>query len=178
VIRALRVVEAYLKEAYDFSSVQAEFPEKIAQELRDWGYKHIPEEALSGDGFEDDKHVTIKYGIHINDFTEIRDLFKDEKPIEMVLGKMTLFTSSPDFDVLKIDIKSPALHRLNKAVSKNFEVTDTHPEYLPHCTIAYVKKGAADPFNGDTTFEGRKVISDLILFSGKDNRHTEFKLVK
>ena len=177
-IRPLRIVEAYLKSAYDFSSVQAEFPDDIAQELRDWGHENIPEGALAGDGFEEDKHVTIKYGLHIIDFTEVRELFKNIKPIKMVLGKMTLFTSSDDFDVVKIDIISKDLHKLNKAVSKDFEVTDTYPEYIPHATVAYIKKGAGDRFNGDTTFEGRKVISDTILFSGKDNRHTVFKLLK
>lgn len=172
-----RVVEAFFKQAYDFSSVQVEFPDEISEELIKWGHDNIPESFLAEDGFEEDKHVTIKYGLHIIDFTEIRELFKDEKPIKMVLGKMSLFTSSDDFDVVKIDIKSPDLHRLNKVISKNFEVTDTHPKYIPHCTIAYVKKGAGDAYDGNETFEGREVISDTILFSGKDNRKTVFKLL-
>lgn len=177
-IRSLRIVAAFLKNAYDFSSVQAEFPEDIAQELRDWGDENIPENALAGDGFEDDKHVTIKYGIHIIDFTEVRDLFKNVKPIKMTLGKITLFTSNDEFDVVKIDIKSPELHRLNKAISKKFEVTDTYPEYLPHATICYIKKSYGDLYNSRTDFEGKEVISDTILFSGKDNRKTVFKLLK
>jgi 2'-5' RNA ligase len=176
-ILSSRVIEAYLKQAYNFSSVQVEFPDDISEELIKWGYDNIPEDILAEDGFEEDKHVTIKYGIHIIDFTEIRELFKNEKPIKMVLGKMSLFTSNDDFDVVKIDIKSPDLYRLNRAISNNFEVTNTHKKYIPHCTIAYVKKGKGDPYNGNDTFEGREAISDTILFSGKDNRHTVFKLL-
>jgi len=175
-IRPFRIVEAFLKNAYDYSSVQAELPEDITQEIRKWGYENIPRHILSGKGFEEDKHVTIKYGIHIIDFTEVRELFKNEKPIKMTLGKITLFTSSGDFDVVKISVDSPDLHRLNKLISKDFEVTDTHPKYQPHATIAYIKKSCGEPFNGNTTFEGQKVISDTILFSGKDNRKTIFKI--
>lgn len=174
--QALRVVTAFLKYSYDYSSVQAEFPEDIAEEIRNWGYENIPKSALTGDGFEEDKHVTIKYGLHIIDFTEIRKLFKNEKPIKMKLGKVTLFTLSNEFDVVKIDIKSSDLHRLNKAIKTNFEVTKTYPEYEPHCTVAYVKKGAGDNLNGNSIFEGQEVISDTILFSGRDNRETIFKL--
>lgn len=126
-IRISRVVETYLKYAHDYSSVQAEFPDDIAEELRNWGYENIPKSALTADGFEEDKHVTIKYGLHIIDFTEVRELFKNERPIKMVLGKMTLFTSSDEFDVVKIDIKSPDLHRLNKAIKADFDVTETFP---------------------------------------------------
>lgn len=175
-ILPLRVARAYLKNAHDFSCVQVELPENIAEEIREWEHKNISEDILTGNGFEEDKHVTIKYGIHIVDFTEVRDLFKNEKPIKMKLGKITLFTSNNAFDVIKIDVISPDLHRLNKSLSKNFEVTDTHPVYYPHCTIAYVKKGAGESFDGNNTFEGEEIISDTILFSGRDNRSTIFKL--
>ena len=175
-IKSLRIVEAFLKEAYDYSSVQVEFPDKITEELRNWGYENIPESALAADGYEEDKHVTIKYGLHIIDFTEVRELFKNEKSIKMVLGKVTLFTSSDEFDVVKIDIKSPDLHRLNKAIKADFDVTETFPKYIPHATIAYVKKGKGDSLNGNDTFEDREVVSDTILFSGRDNRKTVFKL--
>lgn len=172
-----RVVEAFLKSAYDFSSVQMDFPDEIAEEIRAWGRCNIPGCALIDKGFEDDIHVTVKYGIHIVDFTELRELFKDEKPIEVTLGKITLFTSDEN-DVVKIDVHSSDLVRLNKKISKNFEVTDTHPKYLPHCTIAYVKSGAGAPYDGCTAFEGKKVLLDTVAFSGKDNRFTEFKVKK
>jgi len=170
-----RIVKAFLKSAYDFSSVQMEFPDEIAEEIRAWGVKNIPSNILAADGRENDIHVTLKYGIHIVDFTEVRAIFNDEKPIEVTLGKITLFDTD-DFDVIKIDLHSSELHRLNRAINKNFEVTDTHPVYTPHSTIAYVKKGCGTPYNGDTTFEGKKILLDSVLFSGKDNRKTEFKI--
>jgi 2'-5' RNA ligase len=155
-----------------------EFPDEIAEEIRAWGRENIPSGILAADGRETDIHVTVKYGIHIVDFTVVREIFNDVKPIEVKLGKITLFDTADDFDVIKIDMQSPELNRLNNIVSKNFEVTDTHPVYHPHCTLAYVKKGCGAPYNGNTAFEGRKVVLDSVLFSGKDNRKTEFKIKK
>lgn len=173
-----RIVKAFLKSAYDFSSVQMEFPDEIAEEIRNWGRVNIPGDILEDNGREDDIHVTVKYGIHITDFTELREVFKDEKPVEVTLGKITLFETSDEFDVIKIDLHSPALHRLNKIISKNFEVTDTFPVYHPHVTVAYVRKGCGAPYNGRTNFEGKKIVLDLVTFSGKDNRTTEFSIKK
>lgn len=173
-----RIVRAFLKSAYDFSSVQMEFPGKIAEEIRSWGRENIPGDILTDKGREDDIHVTVKYGIHITDFTELREIFIDEKPVKVTLGKITLFETSDEFDVVKIDLHSPDLQRLNKVINKNFEVTDTHPVYHPHCTIAYVKKGTGCTFNGRTDFEGREIVLNRVVFSGKDNRTTEFSIKK
>lgn len=170
-----KVIRAYLKEAYDFSSVQMDFPDEIAEEIRNWGRQNIPAELLEGKGRENHIHVTVKYGLHNVDFTEVRELFKDVKPLKVKLGRITIF-GSEESDVVKIDVISPELHRLNKAISKNFEVTDTHPKYIPHCTIAYVKPGAGQFYNGRTDFAGREILLDSVLFSGKDNRETTFKI--
>jgi hypothetical protein len=37
-------------------------------------------------------------------------------------------------DVLKVDIDSPDLHRLNGKIAEALPNTDTHPEYKPHAT--------------------------------------------
>jgi len=70
------------------------------------------------------------------------------------------------------------LHKLNKTFAKNFEVTDTYPEYIPHVTIAYVKKGLGKKYEGKDDFEGKEVLIDNITFSGKDNRTTVIQFPK
>jgi 2'-5' RNA ligase len=176
----IKVASNFLKEAkfnksYDFSSVQIELPEDIATEIRRWGQIHIPETILVKDGFEDDIHITLKYGIHITDFTKLRNVFIGVSPIEIELGKITIFDTD-DADVVKIDVKSPEMLRLNKIISNSFEVTDSYPTYRPHTTVAYVKKGCGKLFDGCPDFEGRKLSLDTVVFSGKDNRYTTFKL--
>lgn len=170
-----RVVRAFLKAAHDFSSVQMNFPDDIAEEIRNWCRQRIPGKMLADDGRENEIHVTVKYGLHITDFTEIREIFKDVKPIKVTLGKINFFEAD-DYDVIKIDVQSPELHKLNRIISKNFEVTNTYPQYIPHCTIAFVQKEFGALFNGLSDFEGKKVILDSVIFSGRDNLKTEFKI--
>lgn len=174
-MNGLRVARNFLKSAYSFSSTQFNLPPTIAQEIYTWGLKNIPEDILAENGREDNIHITVKYGIHINDFTVIRNVFVDVKPVPVVLGKISLFTSD-EHDVVKLEVSSPELHRLNKVINYSFEVTDTHPTYIPHCTIAYVKSGCGASFDGRKDFAGRKVLLDTVVFSGNDNRKTTFKL--
>jgi 2'-5' RNA ligase len=179
---ALKVAQIFIKKLLavdrtrNFSSVQANLPLPIAQKIYDWGLKHIPDQILTGDGRENNIHITLKYGLHTADFTAVRDLFVNQKPIIIILGKITLFTSD-DHDVVKIDVDSPELHVLHHTIGTTMETTDTHLVYNPHITIAYVKRGAGAPYDGLGDFEGIKICLDSILFSGKDNRRTIFRLV-
>jgi hypothetical protein len=49
---------------------------------------------------------------------------------------------------LIVKIISEDLVELNKSLKENFEHNDTHPEYIPHCTLAYVKKDSCDDLLG------------------------------
>ena len=175
-MNAITVASNYLKNAYDYSSVQFELPEGTALQILDWGLRKIPDRLLAAKGREDDIHVTCKYGIHITDFTQVRNIFVNERALKITLGKISLFNIG-NADVVKIEVDSPDLFRLNLKISSLFEVTDTHPTYQPHVTIAYVKNGVGSQFNGCADFAGKKVTLDTVAFSGKDNRMTVFKLL-
>lgn len=172
-----RVIKAFRAlEAHDYSSLQCCLPVTIAREVYQWGLDHIPDSELAEDGRETDIHVTLKYGLHDHDPYVVRRIFLNQKPIEIVLGQISIFESS-DADVVKIEIISPELCRLNRLVSGTFEHTDTHPQYVPHVTLAYVKKGFGQKYVGLKDFEGKKVALDSILFSGNDNRRTLIPLL-
>lgn len=162
-----------VKLAYEFSSLQCNLPDEIAEEIFEWGLRNIPDQNMAADGRQprDDIHVTVKYGIHITDPMVVRELLINQKPIKMKLGKVSLFESD-DYDVVKLGVTSTQLHQLNKTISNNLEVTDTFPDYNPHVTIAYVKKGLGRLYDGRDDFEGRDIILDNATFSGKDNRKT------
>jgi len=158
--------------SYDFSSVQCDLPDDISMNIKEWGRETIPDEDIHPEeGREENTHVTVKYGIHITDPTELRRIFYDQKPFSIVLGKTDIFKTD-NYDVVILSVISSDLHRLNKIISDNFEVTDTHPEYRPHVTIAYVKKGLGKKYSGIDTFEGKKITLNSATFSGKDNRQT------
>lgn len=170
-INARTVVSSFLKEAYDFSSVQCQVPREIADKVYNWSLENIPDEDLVDDGREDDIHITVKYGIHNTDFTQVRDFLMNQKSIPIRLGKISIFDTD-EADVVKIEVDSSPLHELNSIISNNMEVTDTYPQYIPHLTLAYVKKGLGRKYDGMDDFDGTKFIANSVLFSGKDNRRT------
>lgn len=99
----------------------------------------------TGFGKEYEPHATILYGLHtdVPDDDIIDEINKIKKPI-IKLGKVSAFENEK-FDVLKIDIESDDLHKLNKSFKK-FPNTNDYPSYHPHTTIAYVKPKMAEKY--------------------------------
>jgi hypothetical protein len=61
-------------------------------------------------------------------------------------------------------VKTPELEALNKELSK-LPNQNTFPDYKPHLTLAYLKKGEAAKYVGDARFEGKKLTFDSLTFS-------------
>jgi len=166
-----RMINSYfLKEARDFSCVLCPLPWDVAEQIRLWGQNNIDKKDLDGDGLEQNIHVTVKYGIHNNDPFELRHLIWNFGTVKIKLGSISLFSN--DCDVVKIEVISPDLHKLNRLITNNFECTDTHNEYIPHVTVGYVRLGAGNKYNGRDDFKGKKMILDATVFSGNDYRET------
>jgi diguanylate cyclase (GGDEF)-like protein len=127
---------------------------------------------------EENPHITVKYGLHTTDADEVRKILANEKPFSVKLGKVSIFPASGDtaYDVVKADVESPELHRINKLIADNTKVTDTFPEYKPHVTLAYVKKGEGQKYVGRTDLEGKELRFDAITFSGKDGKIVQIPL--
>lgn len=98
---------------------------------------------LADDGRETQPHVTVRYGLHTDDAREVAALLADVPPVQMRLGAVTLFPGADagkDFDVLKADVDGDDLPRLHARLG-GLPHTDTHADYRPHATIAYVRAG-------------------------------------
>jgi hypothetical protein len=135
----------------------------------------IPDNELADHGRESIPHVTVKYGIHTKDANDIFDLVKDHGVIEANIGNTDYF-SIKDADVVILKVHSEKLNALNKAISDGIECTDTHPEYKPHITIAYVKKGLGPKYSGLTVFAGQKLYLSRLLFSNPVRERTIINL--
>lgn len=107
---------------------------------------------------------------------ELRPLLQNYGPIEINLGKISIFENEKE-DVVKISVVSPRLVQLNSIINRHFENTETHPDYIPHVTLAYVKPGLGKKYEGNGTFAGVKVILDKAEFSGNDYRETTFSMI-
>ena len=149
----------------------------IANKIQQWGKDNIPSDELADDGRETDTHITLLYGLCTNNREVVKKLLTTEKPIKATLGKIGCFVSNDGFDVVIVKIDSPDLERLHKKIKDDLKVEQTHTEYKPHCTIAYVKKGEARKHAGNTSFEGAKMTFNTVLFKdGISNKETIINL--
>lgn len=97
-------------------------------------------------GLEIEPHVTLLYGLH-------EDVIEDEvimllqlfKELEVSFDSISLFENEK-FDVLKWDIGAEKLSIINDILKKQFDHTETFPDYHPHCTIAYLKPGTGKKY--------------------------------
>jgi len=158
---------------YDHCSTQVDIEPGVAQEVLRWGNAHIPEDILHNDGKdtkgrENDIHVTLLYGLTDVNPDDIRRFIPpDMKQITLRMGLITAFMDKPEYDVLKIDIESPELLRLHYLLRKSLPNKNSFPTYSPHCTVAYLKKGEALRYVGDSTFRGKMLNVPVIKFCGK-----------
>lgn len=137
----------------------------------------IPDDALYTEeadyGREDKPHVTVLYGVSDTDAEKTKEILKRlPKQLTATLGKITLFETNAKFDVLKIDVTSPSLARLNDFLCKNVEYHNDYPNYRPHVTLAYLKKGRGKPYVGDTRFDGKSIKFESFIYSDKNCQHT------
>lgn len=163
-------------EDHKFSSTQIQLPEPFASALLAAGEK-IAESDLASGGRELDPHVTVKYGLHTNDPSGVRALLGDEPPIELWFGKTDYF-ETPDYDVLYVTVDSPALTRLNARITNLLDVTNTHPGYQPHATIAYLKPGLGARYADRLVFDAgqRHTTVHDVVFSAADDTRTSIHL--
>jgi broad specificity phosphatase PhoE/2'-5' RNA ligase len=158
---------------FDFSSVQIPISDPLVDEILEWSSKNISEEDLykEGDeyGREDYLHITVFYGIHSENPNEAIKLLSKEKSFKIKLDKISFFESDEQpYDVLKIDIKSSDLLRINEFLRKNIkESTVTFQDYKPHLTLAYLKKGLGKKFDGNADLKGKEFEVEVLEFSSK-----------
>lgn len=162
-------------EPHEFSSTQVNLPPAFRQAFHR-AIMAIPEEDLAEDGREMEPHITVKYGLHDEQPDATATVLKGESPIEAKLGKLSLFKND-NFDVVKLDVDSPDLHRLNGAIAE-LPHTDTYPDYTPHMTLAYVKPGRGAKYEGKHVhgLSGKSVPFTHIVFSAKNRTKTRIPL--
>jgi 2'-5' RNA ligase len=98
-------------------------------------------------GVQKNPHVTILYGLHDEvTLDQVKSVFEDFKGgIDISIEGIGTFENK-DFDVVKFNVlKNESLKILNDRLSE-LPNTNEYPEYIPHITIAYVKKGSGKKY--------------------------------
>ena len=166
---------------YDFSSTQFDIPKNIAAELKAWTKENVDVDDIyvseETPGLEDEIHVTVKFGLHTEDPEVVRKVVEGFGSFDITLGKVSRF-ANPDkpFDVVKVEVQGDDLHELNSLISDKLENTDSFPEYKPHITLAYVKKGTNRELSGGDILSDKKIRVNEITFSAKNGEKTKITL--
>lgn len=129
-----------------------------------------------GYGLEKEPHVTVLFGFHKKtDYNQLKSMVKDKVSdgIEIKVKGITHFETD-DYDVVKFDIESKMMHTLNKLMTDNFDYTNSFPDYHPHMTIAYVKKGTGKKY--DDKSKEIKMTSNKFIWSPADGNKKFFTI--
>jgi 2'-5' RNA ligase len=149
--------------------IMADLPQKddILEFIKKIPNECVYEEVGENYGKEANPHVTVMYGLSPIEETRVKELLnKVPKKIVAELGKISKFSNADaPYDVLKIEVKSPHLNKIHEMIRKNFENNYKWPQYNPHVTLAYVKKGTCNEYVGNKTFEGMKVMFETFMYS-------------
>jgi len=104
----------------------------------------VKDEDLHPKGRDRFPHATLMYGLADKSPESVRRLLADQGPINLTLGRTSLFRQK-DYDVLKADVASRDLRRLNKLLG-TLPHESSFRYYSPHVTLAYLKPGAGDKY--------------------------------
>lgn len=130
-------------------------------------------------GLEDEPHVTLLYGLEKEVTPEqINEIVKNFKFGKLIMHNASLFEN--DYDVLKFDVKYPdgeskVLHECNEAL-RELPYNNQFPDYHPHMTIAYIKKGEGKKYTEAMKGEEYELNASHIVYSEADGTKTKIKL--
>jgi 2'-5' RNA ligase len=171
----------------NFSWVWLDVPSEI-REIHDAVTKDIKEKDLYTEqkgkddwthGIEDKPHLTVQYGITFDDPKDVIEALKDSSGGEVSIKCIEIFEKD-DYDVLVVRCESKALAQIHETLLEELEIVDTYPEYKPHITIAYFKKGRANKYKdiAQKAFVDYKIGFDFdeVIFEDRNDKDTIIKL--
>jgi 2'-5' RNA ligase len=163
------------EQIYKLSTTQIDLPDEIGQHVIQWGELNIPDDSLyvdekNGPGRETEQHVTVLYGLTDQEPPDtLKEIVGNTKPFLIELGGTSVFENEK-YDVLKLDVISEELQNLHMQLKKACPNDYKWPDYKPHVTIAYLKKGEGQKLAQQDVFKAAKVPRDFwayeLLFKG------------
>jgi N12 class adenine-specific DNA methylase/flagellum-specific peptidoglycan hydrolase FlgJ/2'-5' RNA ligase len=160
---------------HEYQSTQANLPAELADKVKRYQRGLDPADVVS---LEDQPHITLKFGLHPGvDISDVERILHSQGPIRVTFGNNGVFPAGPDGVPLYVSVDSTDLHRLNGMLSAVLPNTETHPDYKPHVTIAYLTPEAAAKYDGEhSPLAGTSATIDSVAFSDTHEQQTEIAL--
>lgn len=153
---------------YGCAMVYFDFP--YVNELHKWiSPEHVhTEEGDNSFGLETEPHTTLLFGLHANevDDAKVLSLCKSKQIGDLVLHNASLFENEK-YDVLKYDVDNQVVYEINRALSQ-LPHTTNFPDYHPHSTVAYLKKGTGKMYAEKLAGQKHTVKAKEIVYSKPD----------
>lgn len=176
-LREILISEGYKNENYGCLMLNVKSDKELYDEIQKQIFTDDiyinPEDDSYGRQYHNELHVTVLYGLHdyvnVSEINNLLDL--DNKPNLELLN--VSFFENELYDVLKFDVKSDDLVKLNDQL-KNLPYTNQYNEYNPHLTLCYLKKGKgkfyANKINNLLKDKSFKVIPEKFVYSIGDKK--------
>ena len=169
----------FIKEStsYDYGCVMVEVPVSNWNEITSIINKDdLYEVEGENYGIQDNPHLTLLYGLKSNitkeQVEQVLEKAIDDDKIIIEIENIGLFEND-NFDVVKFNIKkTEQLQKLFDSLSE-LPNENTFPDYNPHMTIAYVKKGLGKKY---TKTYSHKVSSNDICYSMANGEKIYFEI--
>lgn len=135
-------------------------------------------------GYEKKPHITLLWGIHDDEIIDKGIIFskiKNISPIKVIVKEIGVFRgdeSDNPYDVVKFNINpTKTLINLRKDLEEDLPNTQSYPNFEPHMTISYVKKGKGNKYRRILK-KGLKFKLDIGVYSEPNHRKSYFDLKK
>jgi len=164
-----------MSDTYKYCSVQLDLPSDIAERVVNLALQIINKDDVVE--FEKQPHVTVQYGIKDNDVASVQAALQDQYGCDVELGSTDYF-SNDDGDVVFVSVTGDGLSRLRDAVRDKTDVVDTRKRFVPHVTLAYVKKDRGQAYAGNDKLSGVKFSCTDLSFCSTDGSKTPIELAE
>jgi hypothetical protein len=127
------------------------------------------DDVYSEDGFglETEPHTTLLFGLHDEVTTEqVAEILSGFSFGACTVRNPSLF-ENPLYDVLKFDVEGASLHDAN-AKLRTYPYTTDYPDYHPHLTVGYLKKGLGKVYTPKFASEPYTLNPTHAIFSKAD----------
>lgn len=163
---------------FDYSIIQAIYPGEVTGDILDFVHQYIEDKDVYKDedipGKENKPHITILYGIkeqkpNIEKITQVLQNHPAMATVDWVgLGKFEAATHDVLFIAIESDEAAELFRDFNQLYPDN---ANSHPNYKPHTTLAYLQKGMADKYieQFGSAFVEQGVKIQWIRFAYNDN---------
>jgi hypothetical protein len=127
-------------------------------------------------GREYEAHCTVLFGFH--DYPGLGEELLRKLPLNLPeltrLGAVVAtgcdVFANAECDVVKLNLKSVELTRLNAWCKARYAYTSNYPDYLPHATLAYVQKGLGQAYRTPNNLQLPLRVKSLVYSGPGENR--------